>query len=64
MMADEGMAAILVEQHTELALSLTRDAVVIERGRIAHSGSAHALLADEALLERYVGLKQAAPGAS
>ena len=45
MMADEGMAAILVEQHTELALSLTRDAVVIERGRIAHRGSAEALLA-------------------
>jgi len=59
MMADEGMAAILVEQHTELALSLAKDAVVIERGRIAHSGSAQALARDEALLERYVGLSRA-----
>jgi branched-chain amino acid transport system ATP-binding protein len=58
-MADEGMAVILVEQHVELALSLARDAIVIERGRIAHRGASDALIADEALLERYVGLKQA-----
>jgi len=58
MMADEGMAAILVEQHTELALSLAREAIVIERGRVAHQGSAGALAADDALLERYVGLRQ------
>ena len=56
MMSDEGMAAILVEQHTELALSLAREAVVIERGRIAHRGATEALAADKALLERYVGL--------
>jgi len=58
-MADEGMAVILVEQHVELALSLARDAIVIERGRIAHRGASSELLADETLLERYVGLKQA-----
>jgi branched-chain amino acid transport system ATP-binding protein len=56
--ADEGMAVILVEQHVELALSLAREAIVIERGRIAHQGSSETLLADETLLERYVGLKQ------
>jgi branched-chain amino acid transport system ATP-binding protein len=59
MMAEEGMAAILVEQHTALALSLAREAIVIERGAIAHRGGAGALLRDETLLERYVGLKQA-----
>jgi branched-chain amino acid transport system ATP-binding protein len=58
-MADEGMAVILVEQHVELALSLAREAIVIERGRIAHQGPSDALLADESLLERYVGLRQA-----
>ena len=58
MMADEGMAAILVEQHTELALSLAREAIVIERGHIAHSGSAATLAADRTLLERYVGLSR------
>ncbi|HEY6821094.1 MAG TPA: ABC transporter ATP-binding protein [Burkholderiales bacterium] len=57
-MADEGMAVILVEQHVELALSLARDAIVIERGRIAHRGASGELLADEARLERYLGLKR------
>ena len=32
MIADEGTAVILIEQHAELVLSLTRDAVVMERG--------------------------------
>ena len=39
MMTDEGTASILVEQHTDLALSLTDDAVVIERGAIVHRGA-------------------------
>ena len=60
-MADEGMAVILVEQHVELALSLASDALVIERGRVAHRGASDALLADEGLLERYVGLRQSNP---
>jgi branched-chain amino acid transport system ATP-binding protein len=33
LVADKNLALILVEQHTEIALSLTEDAVVIERGR-------------------------------
>ena len=53
----EGMAMILVEQHAEIALSLTEQALVIERGRIAHAGPSAGLLADERLLERYVGVQ-------
>jgi len=52
-----GVAVILVEQHAEIALSLTEQALVIERGRIAHRGASRELLADEALLERYVGVQ-------
>jgi branched-chain amino acid transport system ATP-binding protein len=52
-----GIAMILVEQHAEIALSLTEQALVIERGRIAHRGPSRALLADPALLERYVGVQ-------
>jgi len=52
-----GVAMILVEQHAEIALSLTEQALVIERGRIAHRGASRELLADEALLERYVGVQ-------
>ncbi len=57
-MAGEGLAVVLVEQHVEYALSLAREALLIERGRIAHHGPSAALLADGTLLERYVGLKQ------
>jgi branched-chain amino acid transport system ATP-binding protein len=52
----EGMAMILVEQHAEIALSLTQQALVIERGRVAHAGTCAELLANEALLERFVGV--------
>jgi len=51
-----GVAMILVEQHAEIALSLTAQALVIERGRIAHSGASRELLVAERLLERYVGV--------
>jgi len=56
----EGTAMILVEQHAEIALSLTEQALVIERGRVAHAGPSAALAADEKLLERYVGVTDAA----
>jgi branched-chain amino acid transport system ATP-binding protein len=57
MTADENMAFILVEQHADLALALTRTAVVIERGRIVHRDDAARLRGDKALLDRFVGLK-------
>ena len=53
----EGMAMILVEQHAEIALSLTEQALVIERGRVAHAGRSAELLANQTLLERYVGVQ-------
>jgi branched-chain amino acid transport system ATP-binding protein len=56
MMAEEGTAIVLVEQHTEVALSLARDAVVIERGTIALRAPSRALLADRASLDRLIGL--------
>jgi branched-chain amino acid transport system ATP-binding protein len=56
MIADEGTAIVLVEQHTEVALSLAREAVVIERGTIALRGPSGALMADQASLDRLIGL--------
>jgi branched-chain amino acid transport system ATP-binding protein len=52
-----GMTTLLVEQHTEIALALTRDALLIERGRIAHRARSAELARDDATLERLVGLK-------
>jgi len=56
-MLGEGTAAVLVEQHTDLALSLTNDAVVIERGALVHRARSADFARDTATLERYVGLK-------
>ena len=56
MIAEEGTAIMLVEQHTEVALSLAREAVVIERGTIALRGPSQALMADQASLDRLIGL--------
>ena len=57
MIAEEGMAVILIEQHAELALSLTRDAVIMERGAIVHRAASAELLRDSATLDRYIGLR-------
>jgi branched-chain amino acid transport system ATP-binding protein len=57
MTADEGTAFILVEQHAEIALSLTEHAIVLERGSIAHRARSRDLLKDEATLDRLIGLR-------
>ncbi|QDZ12920.1 ABC transporter ATP-binding protein [Devosia ginsengisoli] len=57
MAADEGIALVLVEQHAEVALRLTQDAIILERGMIAHRAKSADLLRDNATLERYLGLK-------
>ncbi len=62
MTADEGTALILVEQHAEIALSLTDAALVLERGRVAHRAPSADLLADSATVDRLVGLRIATSG--
>jgi branched-chain amino acid transport system ATP-binding protein len=59
MTAEGTCAFILIEQHADIALSLTENALLLERGRIVHSGPSAALLADNATLDRYIGLKLA-----
>jgi branched-chain amino acid transport system ATP-binding protein len=51
-----GMAVILVEQHAHLALSLMRNAIVLERGRIAHRSASAELSRDPELLNRLVAV--------
>ena len=57
MMKEQGTALILVEQHAEIALSLTDEAVVFERGKIVHRARSRDLLADHATLDRFIGLR-------
>ncbi len=57
MVADDGLANMLVEQHADVALSLTQSVVVLERGVILHRGRSSDLLADMSRLDRLIGLK-------
>jgi branched-chain amino acid transport system ATP-binding protein len=59
MTADQGTAFILVEQHAEVALSLTEEAIVLERGAIAHRARSAELLEDHATLDRLIGMSVA-----
>jgi branched-chain amino acid transport system ATP-binding protein len=59
MTSESSNAFILVEQHTDIALSLTQSALVLERGRIVHAGPSAQLLEDHATLDRYIGLRLA-----
>ena len=59
MVAEQGTAIILVEQHADIALSLARDALVIERGSVVLRGPSAALRSDPANLDRLIGLNLA-----
>jgi branched-chain amino acid transport system ATP-binding protein len=59
MAADEGTAFILVEQHAEVALSLTRESIVLERGSIVYRARSQQLRNDQATLDRLIGLRLA-----
>jgi branched-chain amino acid transport system ATP-binding protein len=59
MTTEGGTAFILVEQHAEIALSMTERALVLERGAVAHRAPSKDLLEDQATLDRLVGLRVA-----
>ena len=49
-------AVIVVEQHARLALALTRDAIVLDRGQVVHRGTSAELLAEPERLDRLVSV--------
>ena len=53
---DEGLSAIIVEQHAQKVLAISDDAVVLERGRVVHAAPSASLLANPATLERYLAV--------
>jgi branched-chain amino acid transport system ATP-binding protein len=53
---DNQMSVIIVEQHARLALSLTRRAIVLDRGRIVHESDSASLLGDPERLDRLVAV--------
>ena len=58
--AAEIATVVLVEQNLDVVRRLARDAIVLDQGRVVHTGSARALLADAAQVHRYLGVSGAA----
>ena len=54
---EEGMSAIIVEQHPQAILAISHQAVVLDQGRVIHSGSAVELLQQTERLDQLLGVK-------
>jgi len=54
LLSEDSLAIVLVEQHAKLALQVTREALVMSRGRVIHHGTSAELLADPERLARLV----------
>ncbi|HSV54973.1 MAG TPA: ABC transporter ATP-binding protein, partial [Burkholderiaceae bacterium] len=53
---EEGLSAIIVEQHPQAILAISDSAVVLDRGSVAHAGSAEELRDRPELLDRLLGV--------
>jgi len=56
MVAEGSMAVILVEQHARQILPITRQALILERGRIVYQGASAELLDNPRALDRWLGV--------
>ncbi|WP_233809411.1 ABC transporter ATP-binding protein [Paraburkholderia sp. HP33-1] len=55
---DEGLSVILVEQNARKALSITHNAVVLERGSVIHASTAAELLAQDDKIDTLLAVSQ------
>jgi branched-chain amino acid transport system ATP-binding protein len=53
---EEGLSAIVVEQHPHMVLGVTDDAIVLDRGSIVLRATSESLLADPAPLDAWLGV--------
>ncbi len=53
---EEGLPSIVVEQHPQMVLGVTDDAIVLDRGGIAYRAASEALLADPTPLDTWLGV--------
>ena len=56
LIASQDMAVILIEQHALLALRLTQQAVILDRGRIVHRAKSEELARDHSTLSSLLGV--------
>ncbi len=53
---EEGLSAIIVEQHPQAILAISDTAAVLDRGTVVHSGTARGLLEQPTLLDKLLGV--------
>jgi branched-chain amino acid transport system ATP-binding protein len=53
---DEGLSAIIVEQHAQKILGVTDNAIILDRGSIVHAGSSRSLIDDPTPLDLHLGV--------
>ncbi len=53
---EEGLSAIIVEQHPQAILAISDSAVVLDRGTVVYSGTARSLQDQPALLDKLLGV--------
>lgn len=56
MKSESGVALVMVEQHAAAALQATDTAIILDRGRVVWQGGSESLLADQAVMDRFIGL--------
>ena len=53
---DEGLSAIIVEQHPQAVLAISHQSVVLDQGKVVFSGAANVLREDPARLDQLIGV--------
>jgi branched-chain amino acid transport system ATP-binding protein len=53
---EEGLSCVVIEQHAKKILSVTDQAVILERGAVVHAAESAALGNDAGTLDRYLGV--------
>ncbi|KAA2235452.1 ABC transporter ATP-binding protein [Salinarimonas soli] len=61
---EEGLSALIVEQHAQKILAVTDRAIILDRGTIVHEGTSRALIDDPEPLERHLGVGSRTPHAA
>ena len=56
--AADGLALVIVEQNTRLALQISPRAAIMDRGRVVYDGPSARLIQDPAMLDRLIGVSE------
>jgi branched-chain amino acid transport system ATP-binding protein len=59
--AEEGTAAIIVEQKARTVLAITDHAIILDRGRLVYRGTSAELLAEPSLLDAHLAARDRRP---